>query len=102
MKKMWFLLLLMITVMLTGCCLKHEWVDATCITPKMCSKCGKEEGSPLGHDWEDATCESPKTCATCGKEKGDALHDSFGNCKGNPAGALFFYYLFICLFICWR
>ena len=30
------------------------------------------------------------------------IHDSIGNCKGNPAGALFFYYLFICLFICWR
>ena len=40
---------------------QHEWVDATCTTPKTCSVCNKTEGEALGHEevileGKDATC----------------------------------------------
>lgn len=77
---------------------EHEWTEATCITPKTCSKCGKTVGTSLGHDykgmtcttdgkctrcgdiqkttghsWLDADCEKPKTCRICEKTEGKAL-----------------------------
>ena len=55
----------------------HEWIDATCTTPKTCKLCGKTEGEPLGHLEEvikgkAATCtESGLTdgvkCSRCGE-----------------------------------
>ena len=65
------LLVLVMAFSLSGCCLKHEWKDATCTEPKTCAKCGKTEGEPLGHTWEDATCTEPKTCSTCGATEGE-------------------------------
>lgn len=59
--------------LLTGCCLKHDWQEATCTEPKICSVCDKTKGEPLGHTWEEATCTEPKTCIVCGKTKGEAL-----------------------------
>jgi len=68
------------SVLLTGCCLKHEWQDPTCETPMTCAKCGETEGEPLGHIWADATCETAKTCAKCGKTDGEPLgHDMVWN-----------------------
>lgn len=55
---------------LAGCCLNHDWKDATCTEPKTCSKCGETEGAPLGHEWKDATCTKPKTCTRCGETSG--------------------------------
>lgn len=60
-------------MLMTGCCLKHDWEDATCKEPQTCSKCGKTQGDKLDHEWIAATCEAPKTCELCGKTKGDAL-----------------------------
>lgn len=61
---------------LPGCCVSHDWAEATCTQPETCSKCGKEQGAALGHAWEAATCAQPKTCKACGEEKGEALgHD---------------------------
>ena len=41
-------------------CFNHHWEDATCTEPVRCSKCGREEGKPLGHikhlDIEEPTC----------------------------------------------
>lgn len=54
-----------------GC--KHEWVAATCDTPKTCSLCEKSEGTPLGHTWFAATCETPKKCKICSVLSGEAL-----------------------------
>ncbi|MBQ2999542.1 MAG: hypothetical protein IJD64_03685 [Clostridia bacterium] len=55
---------------------EHEWIDATCTTPKTCSVCNETEGEPNGHDWLDATCTEPKTCKTCGETQCEALgHD---------------------------
>ena len=60
----------------SGCCIKHDWQEATCEEPETCSKCGKTRGEELGHDWEKATCEEPKTCSVCGETKGKPLgHD---------------------------
>lgn len=63
----------MAAIMMTGCCLKHDWEDATCKEPQTCAKCGKTQGDKLDHEWNDATCTEPKTCDLCGKTKGDAL-----------------------------
>lgn len=62
--------------MFSGCCIKHEWEEATCEEPETCSKCGKTRGEALGHEWKDADCEHPKTCKVCGETKGKAKgHD---------------------------
>ena len=60
-------------MLMTGCCLQHDWEEATCKDPKTCAKCGKTEGSSLDHEWTEATCSEPKTCELCGKTKGDTL-----------------------------
>lgn len=69
-------ILLAVAMLLSGCCLFHEWVEADCEDPKHCTKCGKTDGEALGHDWEDATCEEPETCSRCEETQGEALgHD---------------------------
>ena len=62
---------------LSACSCRHEWTDATCTEPKVCSKCGETEGDALGHSWgswkvekkatatESGTKE--QTCSRCGK-----------------------------------
>ena len=64
-------------MLMSGCCLVHDWKDATCDTPKTCKTCGKTEGEALGHDFYDATCVLPKTCKVCGMETGEPLGHSF-------------------------
>ena len=84
MKRMIGMLLVvaMVMAMFAGCCLRHEWVEASCETPKTCASCGETEGEALGHDWAEATCETPKTCASCGKTEGEALgHEIFWSTK---------------------
>lgn len=51
----------------------HQWIEATCIEPKTCSKCGTTEGDPLGHDFAPATVDSPKKCKICGFEEGEKI-----------------------------
>lgn len=65
--------LLLICGILSGCCVSHDWQEATCTIPKTCSKCEKIEGEALGHTWVEATCTEPKTCSTCGETEGEAL-----------------------------
>ncbi len=48
----------------------HNWNNATCSTPKTCSKCGATDGEAAGHNWKDATCSEPKTCTICGTSTG--------------------------------
>lgn len=63
-------------LLLTGCQCKHEWVDATCETPKTCTKCSETEGEALGHKWVAATCEEARHCSICGTTDGEPLgHD---------------------------
>ena len=71
------ILILVMAIALCGCCIKHEWTDATCTEPKTCAKCGKTEGEPLGHTEEiDAAVEPTCTedgltegshCSVCGE-----------------------------------
>lgn len=72
-KLLLFLCVVGIAVICSGCCLVHEWEEATCTEPKTCVKCEKEDGEPLGHMWSDATCTEAKTCSVCGETEGSAL-----------------------------
>lgn len=55
----------------------HEWVDATCTTAKVCSKCEETDGSALGHQWKNATCTDPSVCSRCKETTGTALGHSW-------------------------
>ena len=70
---------------LTAC--EHNWKDATCTTPKTCTKCGNTEGSALGHNWTAATCDAPKTCSRCGATEGSALTHNYVNGYCSYCGA---------------
>lgn len=76
-KLLW--LVLAAALVLSGCCISHEWVDADCVNPKTCAKCEETEGAALGHSWKDATCEVAKTCAVCGATEGGALGHSWAD-----------------------
>lgn len=68
---------------LVSCKCKHEWSDATCDSPQICSKCGEKQGSALGHSFgepfveKEPTCSetgvSVKKCSVCGKEERSEL-----------------------------
>ena len=73
MKRFCFILGVAVLMLLTGCCAKHKWEDATCTTPKRCVKCGKTEGLPLRHEWTEATCTEPRACSRCGEISVEAL-----------------------------
>lgn len=75
MKKMCSIILMFVLVasVFAGCCLKHEWVEATCEAPITCVKCGKTDGAPKGHSWLGATCIAPEICADCASTRGEAL-----------------------------
>lgn len=72
-KKISFLTILLCMMVLSGCCLAHDWKDATCTEPRTCKVCGETEGEPLGHTWLDATCKLPKTCEVCLETEGEPL-----------------------------
>lgn len=54
----------------------HEWAEATCTEPSVCTKCGESKGEPLGHNWKSATYEEPKTCLRCGETVGEKLKNN--------------------------
>lgn len=51
----------------------HNWTEATCTTPKVCTRCYQSSGSAKGHSWKNATCLEPRTCTTCGETSGKAM-----------------------------
>lgn len=55
----------------------HNYVDATCTTPKTCLDCGKTVGEPLEHYYIDATCEHGKMCYLCGLELSEKVDHNF-------------------------
>ena len=65
------LVVAMVMAMFAGCCLRHEWVEASCETPKTCASCGKTEGEALGHEifWstKDRKTAMEGECSTCGQ-----------------------------------
>lgn len=47
---------------------EHQWVEATCTTPRTCSKCEMIEGDPLGHQMGTWQTSKEATCAEAGLE----------------------------------
>lgn len=71
MKKLTMLLLALVLVLaLSACGCKHEWLPATCDTPKTCELCGKTMGTPRDHSIVEATCEEPRHCENCDAKLG--------------------------------
>lgn len=69
---------LLCTVLLSGCCIPHDWKEATCAEPQTCVKCGKTKGEPTeDHDWKEATCTEVKVCLVCDREEGEPLGHSW-------------------------
>lgn len=61
--------------------LGHQYGEASCTEPSICTRCGESSGEALGHDYAEATCDTPKTCARCGQTEGVALDHSYANGK---------------------
>lgn len=74
--------------LLAGCECKHEWTEADCLNPKVCTKCDVTEGEALGHDWQDATCQAPKTCGRCGVTEGEVSEHSYGSWAASGEGKM--------------
>ena len=55
----------------------HQWVEATCTTPKTCSLCKATEGDALGHTGGNATCSQKAICTVCNEEYGESGIHSF-------------------------
>ena len=67
---------LLLCLLFSACCLKHDFRSASCTEPETCVKCGETRGEALGHEWSVATCLQPEHCARCGLTRGEALgHD---------------------------
>ena len=62
-------LIVLMAMILSGCCLKHNMQPATCTQPSTCSKCGKTEGEPLGHKEEIDAAKEP-SCTETGLTEG--------------------------------
>lgn len=46
---------IVLSIFLGGCCLSHEWKEATCSAPKTCIKCDKTTGKTIPHtqgEWQ--------------------------------------------------
>ena len=86
MKKTIIALLLIILLLSFGACgCSHEWIDATCTSPKTCSLCGLEEGEVIAHNWKNATCTEPKTCISCKATEGLPIGHSYVNATCDTA-----------------
>lgn len=59
---------MLLVLLLNGCCVFHEWSEATCIDPKTCLKCEKTEGEALGHSESGWIVEAEPTCETDGRK----------------------------------
>ena len=59
----------------TSC--QHQWKDATCTSPKLCSLCLETEGNPLSHTGGTATCSKKAVCSYCNTEYGEFASHAF-------------------------
>lgn len=71
--------LLLFVIALAGCECSHQWTDADCLSPQICTKCQTVGEGALGHQWIAADCTQAETCSRCGATQGDPLGHSYGN-----------------------
>lgn len=72
-----FSLVLTMAFSMVACGCDHQWQDATCTTPKTCTKCGETEGEANGHtsgeliisavDTTALSMTQDLSCSTCGE-----------------------------------
>lgn len=80
-RRIWPVILLIVIVVfaaLTAAAyfLIHSYSAPTCVSPAVCSICGKEKGRPAGHQWTEPSCVTEQFCKLCGETKESALgHD---------------------------
>lgn len=60
------LFLALFCMLITGCSHTHTWKPEDCVSPKICTECGEQEGEALGHKWVEATCTESRFCTVCG------------------------------------
>ncbi len=59
-----FILLISALLCLNGCCIVHQWTEASCTEASYCLNCGETRGEAAGHDWQaDAGI---LICSRCG------------------------------------
>lgn len=68
---------LILSTLLTGCCLKHKYLEPSCTEPATCIKCGETEGEKLPHTWIEGNCTEAKHCSVCGITEGQPLGHKF-------------------------
>lgn len=68
MKRKILITTLLTSTILTGCCLSHDFAEATCTTPATCQKCGVTEGELLDHKWTEGFNINSTICSECGTE----------------------------------
>ena len=75
-------ILLLLTLLLSGCACEHEWQASTCLAPRTCTRCGVTEGKLRAHDYGSTACNDPKPCTVCGTMEGMELtHQWRQDCK---------------------
>ena len=57
---------LLLVSLLLSCSHEHDWISASCYSPKTCNDCGQTEGEIRGHEWVEKTRETAKHCKDCG------------------------------------
>jgi len=78
-KKLPVLAALLLAAVLSGCACKHEFNEADCLNPQVCTKCGEQGAAALGHSFVPATCDVPETCTRCGETQGEKLAHVYGS-----------------------
>ena len=59
---------------LSGCDCQHQWQEANCVDPKICTICYQTQGKPNDdHRWKEATTDAPETCSVCGLTRGEII-----------------------------
>lgn len=65
-----------ITAQTTIPALNHDWQEATCETPKTCTRCHVTQGKALGHDWGRYIVTTPATETSEGEETRTCQRDN--------------------------
>lgn len=44
---------------------EHDWAPATCVSPEICTICGRSQGGLGKHNFQPEVCEGTRTCTVC-------------------------------------